>query len=194
MSIKRLPYKFIAAMIVALLVGSCKNDVSGPGSDDSNLISNPSFEFNDMPSFEGWHLPDTVDPPATTNLQYFTDDAPLLGGLWSLKVVPDFAPREGFAQHYIVGPADSYVYRLSVWGKAVSGIASGTVQFRLFSSGTNELRQSVAVTANAWQLFTLEDTVRLYDTDTLVVRLSAGSDDGSVGYLLFDEVRLERYK
>lgn len=175
--------------MVGVLFG-CSNDVSGPGNDDGNLISNPSFEINDVPSFSGWHLNDTI----YDSLEMFTNDVPLLGGSWSLRCKPDFPPREGFAQYYVVGPVDRSVYRLTVWGKALNGWTGGNAQFRLFSGGTDELRKSTPITANAWQFYTLDDTLRLYDNDTLVVRLSAGSDDITTGYLLFDVVKLEQYK
>ena len=129
------------------------------------------------------------------SLQHFSNDVPILGGNWSLKLVPEFSPEEGWADYYIIGPEDRYVYRLAVWAKTVGDWDGGSVQFLLRSPGTSELRQYTPVNVESWQYYSLEDTVRLYDDDTLVVRLSAGTGnpDGNDA-VLFDEVSLQRYK
>ncbi len=187
----------IAGLGLLLMAESgCKNDVSGPGSGDSNLIANDSFEPGEYPSFACWNLNDTTGNPPDIAV-HFSNDVPLLGGDWSLKVTPDpSASREGFADFYVIGPVDKYVYRLAVWGKPLNGWDNGAIQFRLFSPGSNELRQSNPVNLDGWQYYTLEDTVQLYENDTLVVRLGAGSWDGNTGDVgvLYDEVSLQRHK
>lgn len=181
----------LSGIMLALIAVGCKNDISGPGGDEANLITNPSFEPGDYPTYAGWNLNDSI----FDSLQHFSNDVPILGGNWSLKLVPEFSPEEGWADYYVVGPADRYVYRLSVWAKTVGDWDGGSVQFLLRSPGASELRQYTPVNVESWQYYSLEDTVRLYDDDTLVVRLSAGTGnpDGNDA-VLFDEVSLERYK
>ncbi len=188
---KRAPQGLLIGLALILLWQTgCKNDISGPGSDQDNLITNPSFEPGDFPSFAGWNLNDTI----FDSVQHFTNDVPILGGNWSLKLVPEFSPEEGFADWYVVGPQDEAVYRLTVWAKTLNGWDAGSVRFQLRSPGTTVERQSTPVSVDSWQYYALEDTVRLFEDDTLVVRLSAGGGNPvAADAVLFDEVSLLKF-
>lgn len=168
---------------------ACKNDVSGPNGGGSNLIQNPSFEAGDNPTFAYWNLNDTL----FDTIQHFSEDVPLLGGNWSLGVIADGYPSEGFARYYITGESIRSVYHLTVWAKALSGWNQGSIALGTLSQGQWHVDKQIAVTSGNWEMYTLEDTVRLFATDTFVVHLSAGSTEViSGGRVLFDEVKLEK--
>lgn len=184
----------LLAIALSSLAGwfvGCKNDISGPGGSNNNLVTNPSFEADSWYLLDGWHMKDTL----LDTIGHFSNDVPILGGNWSLDLVPKFSPEEGWADYYIVGPVDNSVYKLSIWAKQVGNWDGGSVRFQVRTAGSTEERQATEVTSENWQYYTLEDTLRLYENDTLVLRLSAGSgnpdqDDG----VLFDEVLLQRFE
>lgn len=178
----------LAATVLIIMSASCKNTVSGPGGNGSNLIKNPSFESGGMWSFQYWDLSDTLPDP----VQMFSEDVPATGGSWSLLLQPTFAPFEGYARYYIPGESPKTAYRLTVWAKATNSWRDGSISLGLLSLGRLTPLKQTAVNTDYWQPYTLEDTVRLYPQDTLTVQLSAGSGDVVTGSVLFDEVTLEK--
>jgi len=174
--------------VTALAIGaSCKNDSTGPATDPGNLISNPSFELNDKPSYAGWHFADAADTAVS-------DDVPTLGGSWSLRMYPDWLPVP-YARAYVTGESGRRVYTLSVWVKTANlpepaRIACGILQ------PDRTLRDEVHVNISGtdWSQYTLQDTLDLVATDTLVVELSPGAAQVVPidALALFDLVRLQR--
>ncbi len=177
----------VIAIVAVSAVLSCKNDSTGPSNDPGNLISNHSFEVNDSPSYTGWHFSDNADTSAS-------DDVPVLGGSWSLRLRPEWSPAP-YARAYITGESGRRVYGLSVWVKTTSlpepaWIACGILE------PDRSLRDQVKITITGtdWTQYSLQDTLDMVSTDTLVVELSPGAASTVPidAEALFDLVRLQR--
>jgi len=174
--------------IIGLLIGaSCKNDSTGPTTDAGNLISNPSFEVNGKPSYAGWHFADAADTAVS-------DDVPVLGGSWSLLMHPDWLPIP-YARSYITGQSGRRVYMVSAWVKTANlpepaRIACGILQ----PDRTLRNEVHVNITGTDWSQYSLQDTLDLVATDTLVVELSPGAAQVVPidAQALFDLIRLQR--
>jgi hypothetical protein len=183
----------LALMMVAAALGvgiACKNTATGPNTDLSNLVTNGTFEASSHPTWGGWVLRDT---PVDT-LTLFAQDAPPLGGTWSLDL-QYHAPDIGYARWYLTNTsAFNGVYRITVWGKAVNDWPNGKIALGKISPGVPPAVKSKQTLATAWTQYTIEDTVDLSTDDSLYVELSAGGDHFPPGDMRFDLVRLEKIR
>ncbi|PWB72019.1 hypothetical protein C3F09_07135 [candidate division GN15 bacterium] len=166
---------------------SCKNDTTGPINDAGNLVTNSGFELNDKPSYVGWSFSNPADTAVS-------DDVPLAGGTWSLLMRPEFLPSP-YARYYITGENGRRVYSLSVWVKTTNltepaHIACGILQ----PDRTLRNEVQVNILGTDWTQYSLEDTLDIITTDTLVVELSPGTAQAPPidAQALFDIVRLTR--
>ena len=181
-----IPSLFVFLTFIAIGV-SCKNDSTGPTTDPSNLLSNPSFESNDHPSYTSWHF----NYPADTTV---SDDIPALGGSWSLKMIPDWNPAP-WARTYLTGLSGRRVFLLTVWVKTINlaepaRVACGILQ----PDRTLRDEKYVNVSGTEWSQYSILDTLDLVEADTVVVELSPGEDQTPQidAQALFDLVRLQR--
>jgi hypothetical protein len=176
------------ALLVAFVLGiSCKNNSTGPSTDPGNLLANPSFESNDRPSYTAWHF----NYPADTAV---SDDIPTLGGSWSLKMTPDWNPAP-WARAYLTGQSGRRVFLLTVWVKAINlsepaRIACGILQ----PDRTLRDETHVNISGAEWLQYSIQDTLDLVASDTVVVELSPGEDQSPPieAQALFDLVKLQK--
>jgi hypothetical protein len=180
-------------LTVTAVVGigiACKNTATGPNTDLSNLVTNGTFEANSQRTWNGWVLRDT---PLDT-LTLFAQDAPPLGGSWSLKLQYN-APDIGYARWYLSSVSGfNSVYRITVWARANNDWPNGKVTLGKLAQGNSTVLKSKLTPATVWTQYTVEDTFDLATEDSLYVELSAGGDHFPPGDMRFDLVRLEKIR
>jgi hypothetical protein len=166
---------------------SCKNDSTGPSTDPGNLLSNPSFESGDHPSYTGWHFNYSSDT-------IVSDDIPPLGGSWSLKMIPDWNP-EPWARAYLTGQTGRRVFLLTAWVKTTNLSTPAHIAFGILQPDrTLRDEASANVSGTDWSQYSVQDTLDLVASDTVVVELSPGEDQSPQidAQALFDLVRLQK--
>lgn len=182
----RLP-AFLAVLGILSLIASCTNDSTGPTTDPGNLLSNPSFELNNHPSYTGWHFNITADSAVS-------DDIPTLGGSWSLKLIPDWNP-EPWARTYLTGMTGRRIFLLSAWVKTINLSTPAHISFGILQLDRS-LRDAatVNISGTEWSLYAVQDTLDLVTSDTVVVELSPGEDQAPQidAQALFDLVKLQK--
>ena len=147
-----------------------------------NLISNWQFQYPDMqPRCDGWFnsCGEELINHCDTNLYCFVgliNQSPSLipENIWSLKVKTGF-PQEGFAETYITGQSGTNIYELKFWMKATDWQGGAKI-------GINTQNQFIDSkilidTATFWKQFTFIDTLTTQSSDTITIRLTAGSGD-----------------
>jgi hypothetical protein len=173
------------ATFILFVVAACLGNVAFLGTDThpKNLIPNSSFEIGTSPTLQGWIVDSTwVD---------FVKDAPTQGGQWSIKLEAGWAPQEGFAETYLSGESGRNIYRLTAWMKTLHQW-NGTISLGVRKSGQKALRKSASSNASQWTSISLQDTLTVGRSDSLIVRLSAGMTEVRRGEVLFDLIQLER--
>ena len=98
---------FIISILALFSLSACKKDKT---SNDGNLISNPGFENNGTPDFSDW-----------TGTKAFSNDVPPDGGKWSLQLVPEWYPAEGYAETFVTSLSRYYTFQFSCETKAQNG-------------------------------------------------------------------------
>jgi hypothetical protein len=185
----RLSLAAVVGLLIALV--GCKNSASGPTEDIGNLLSNGTFELNGHATFGHWALRDT--PLDTMTL--FQQDAPPLGGSICLVLTPR-PPEASYARSYVTGiTANSGIFRLTVWARAINDWPNGSVSLWKMSAGFPTVLKSTNTPAGNWTQYTLEDTLDLDYQDSLFVQLSPGFDNQTIpGTMRFDLVKLEKIR
>ncbi len=160
-----------------------------------NLIQNPSFEFNGIPSVDGWIIKDTAQ------IKVVNEAAPSEGS-WSLWFAPSVGPLVigDFAQTFVTGQSGNLVLTLSFWEMNIASYSWGIVQLSQIRNQKVIYSKFTSSNYAAWTLSSQTDTLSLLPTDTLSVTLltgttivkangTAGSDSVSSG-VLFDGVSI----
>lgn len=151
-------------------------------SNGQNLISNGRFQYPDLkPRCDGWFnlCGEELTAHCDTNLNCYVGlviDSPswIPEDIWSLQVKAAFEP-DSYAETYITGQTGTNIYTLTYWMNAkdwAGGARIGTGKQSNFVES-----QSRIDTCSSWSEFTLTDTITTKATDTITVRLSAGSGD-----------------
>lgn len=151
-----------------------------------NLITNSGFELNGQSSFSNWNY--TSGP---IGIDTFSTDVPASGGTYSLKLEPLWVPGEGAVVTYLTGLTGNHTYQLNFCSKCVN-VASqqGSASVYINASFVTSV-QSLSFTNNQWTSYTLNTSLlNLIASDTLVVKLSAGSTEVANWQILFDNVEL----
>lgn len=152
-----------------------------------NLVQNPEFESNGQPSLQFWNY---TDGPCC--LDTFSTDVPSGGVGYSLKLEPMWLPAVGAVETFITGLNCNNAFRLKFYGKIINSVtadASASVYKKNFL-GTATI-WSVNFNSTQWtQYILVTNPVQLTNTDTLVVRLSAGSTEVASWSALFDSIEL----
>lgn len=173
------PILIAVSFFICILV--TKASFASSISDSSNLIQNSSFENNGQPTLQSWSM-------FQNTYQVFVQDVPPNGGQWSIGITPGWIPFIGAVGTLIVGQSGVGIYELTVWMK--SNPERGSASFGRHAHD-NPWKQVYCDSAS-WVSYSLVDTLSLQPNDTIVVLLSAGSDEVPLGNVLFDLVRLQK--
>jgi hypothetical protein len=174
------PISTIVVVLVICLISGCKKDESDVP--EGNLISNSTFEVNGIPGFDGW----------TGSSYSFIQDVPATDGIWALQLEPEWLPGEGYAETYITGYQGSYTFKFTCDAKSLNDW-NGKVNLRLQNEkGTITTLKTIEFNYPSWSTMTTTIEVSLVKADKLIVHLSAGSTEVSMGKVLFDNVILEK--
>ena len=152
----------------------------------TNLISNSGFEIIGQPSISNWSF---VDGPCS--IDTFSNDVPTGGGVSSLKLEPLWLPAEGAVETYITGLTCNCPFRLNFQAKCINLIdplVSASVYIKAVSIASIPALSFYNTQWTPYVLFT--PTFNLTTSDTLVVKLSAGSTEVANWQVLFDQVEL----
>ncbi|MBP7273026.1 MAG: T9SS type A sorting domain-containing protein [Saprospiraceae bacterium] len=150
-----------------------------------NLISNWQFQYPNMqPRCDGWfdNCGAELTTHCDTNLYCFVgliNQSPSVipEDIWSLKVITGF-PQEGFAETYISGQSGTNIYELKFWMKATDWY--GGAKIGINTQNQFATSKTLIDTAAFWKQFTLIDTLTTQSSDTITVRLTAGSGDDCI--------------
>ena len=152
-----------------------------------NLIQNSEFEINGQSSFQYWNY--TYGPCC---LDTFSADVPTGGGGYSLHLEPMWVPATGSVETYITGLNSNNIFRLKFNGKMINSLSA--------EASASIYLKSVLGTSTIWtlnfnntqwtQYILLTNPIQLVSSDTLVVKLSAGSTEVATWSTLFDNIEL----
>ncbi len=135
------------------------------GNYGTNLIQNPSFEFNGKPSLLGWTINDTI---WVKTIQ----EAPSGEGLWSLLIGPAFGPSPGgIAKTFITGQSGDGFYTLLFYERNLQSYAWGEVSLSQQRNGKAIFNDVISANSSQWALTSKSYKLNLMSTDTLVVKL-----------------------
>jgi len=161
-----------------------------------NLISNSDFETSGQLNCQSWfdmcgreftYLCDTIIPD-TICYSMFYQDAPLIGGNWSLGVIGVGNSPPSNANTYITGLNGTNIFELNIWMKDLSP-AWGGVEISTISQGQYTLEESISADSADWTYYTVTDTLTLLPSDTIKITLWAIAAGPMTGIIYFDLVQ-----
>jgi hypothetical protein len=176
MNPKHLVFTFLSLMLFS---GCEKDGIKVP---EGNLIFNSSFEFNNIPAFDGW----------TGSGYSFIEDAPDDGGRWALQLEPGWFPGEGYAETYFMGYEGEYSFDFTCEAKSLEGWVVEVSIVVQEENGMPQILKKTNFNFSDWSGINLTLSVLLKKTDKLIIHLSAGSTEIATGKVLFDKISLER--
>lgn len=153
---------------------------------DNNLISNSSFEIDNVPTLKGWRL-------GNKQLAKLVKQAPPGGGNWSLQLTSDWAPTTGYAYTSVPNLKSGDIIRLSAYvrgygkfgGRGIIGLAVGSKFYTVNLKSTSS-------SDTLWNRISLTDTLNLTPGDSVWVVLSSPITELIPFRQLFDLVKLEK--
>jgi hypothetical protein len=163
---------------------SCHDNSTGPDG-GSNLIQNPTFEVNGLPSLKGWKV-------AESSTVTFSTDVPFGGGGHSIIISADVDMPWPANSIYASIPLSqgTHTYRLSFYGKK-SGTGGGVIVYYNRPGSTNYRQfMSLSVAKSYWMHYTLSDTLTCKLNDTLFVSIHGGRIEKSGGTTYFNSCML----
>ncbi len=182
--------KLIPGLIIlflAVAAPGCKESGSGSienGEESSgNLLLNPSFESNGTPSLEYWNVEDT-------SRVRFSPDVPPGGGSYSVAIAVDWAPP-AFVRTAVAAPAGTHRYRLSWWGKSEQIAGAAYLGIQRSDTLILFLREVIYPADSTWREYAMLDTITTKTSDKLVITLSGGVSQWSIGKTYYDLCSLE---
>jgi hypothetical protein len=164
------------------------------GNSGGNLIYNPSFEINGMPSLAGWIINDTM-------WTRIIEEAPAGEGAWSLWLAPAFGLHQGgTARTYVTGQSGEGVYTFSFYEKNTQGFAWGGATFSQVRNSTVIFSTNITADTLQWAVFSKTFKLNLMPSDTININLfnyslavKAGSNakiDSVTSGILYDGISL----
>ncbi len=175
-------------ILTVSFIASCSTDVSGPGGDGINLITNASFEEKGKQSLAAWFVNDS-------SVVHFATDTPPQGGTWALSLGQGWVPSEGYVRTTFPIAAGRQVLQFTLWARLVGHDTIGTFSLGTIHNGVWLPSRQGGVDSDAWKLYSLIDTLTIGAGDSLAVKLSAGSAElARPTSVQFDLVRVERMK
>jgi len=179
----------LCAVILLALTGCSDNNIYGVWPPlGSNLISNPSFEYKNAPTLDGW-TPSTSD----TAFVNFSEDVPPDGGSYSVRLRNEWS-FPGSIRYAIAPVPGRDRYRLAVWGKAVKSgslFAGGWMALQTTKNGIDTVQRYLHFTDSVWTYGQFDVTIPAGTADSIIVQLRGNIDQWSYGYVLFDLCSLE---
>lgn len=161
---------FLSVFLSPLLCGS------------QNLIQNSSFEFNSLPTGEGWFSSQNPIPQ-----EYYENDAPEGGGLWSLKL-NTWGRSLYFAETFLTNFSGQKIFKLDGWMKTTGYY--GVISLCHISSGKIIKEKIIMEKPTSWTKYEIVDTLNLQPQDTIKVRVSSTYSPVMKYYQLFDLIEL----
>ena len=175
----------ILAISILVLLLNCHESIVEP-QQDGNLLPNGSFELNNQPTLQGWHL-------GNERAAELVNQAAPNGGNWALQLTSDGAPTTAFIYTPVPNIKSGDIVRLSAYVRA-SGNFPGTGIIRL-TVGKSINSGSIKETSSSdtvWTRISIMDTVKMGMNDTLWVILSSPVTEIAPFQQLFDLVKLEK--
>jgi len=176
-------------LLVALMVLSCNNSnntIVSP-SVPVELISNSSFESNDVFTLQGWSAwrRDVIDSAL---------DAPQSGGKYSVSIEDMGIPIFGYITTTVAAPSGVHIYKFSVWTKSNFAFSAGSSAELLLKSVDTTFTVNVfQVIDTVWTFNSKTDTLNATSNDSLVIRLRGGTSN-FIRRTMFNLVKLEVIK
>ncbi len=166
-------------LFVMMVIFSCDSNEALTPELENNLIENPSFESESQFSLDAWEV---VNP----NLVNASNDTPVDGGEWSVRINADWGPEEFQPQVCTTIPLSpgQHKYTFTCWAKYKN--ISGVIRLKIVNPDTSFTHNSIAIQDTMWAEYTLSDTVTLSATDTLSISLSGGFTHVVAGETTFD--------
>ena len=160
-----------------------------------NLISNWKFQDDTMAiKCQDWYdgcgneLTISCDTFLNCQVSFFNESPSVLPeDVWSLQLEAGFVSG-WFAKTYITGQNGTQIYQLKNWMKSPNwtGSASlGTIAQNQFTASN-----TLSDTTSIWKQYSFIDTLTTLSSDTIAVRLSAGTGDFCVCTSYFDFIEL----
>lgn len=165
-------------LLITLMV-SCQKEDEIP--EDIVLVSHGSFELEGTFTTDGWVTNNTSSDP----------NAPVNGGVWSLKIDPAITPDEGFAD-FSMDVEGQKKYKLTACINSFDNWPGSVSLLQRSSGGDITVLATESSDENAWILKTLEINTTFNAGDQLVIHLSGGSTETPAAskYVLFDLIEL----
>ncbi|MEO8399247.1 MAG: carbohydrate binding domain-containing protein [Ignavibacteriaceae bacterium] len=146
-----------------------------------NLLANGSFEINNIPTLNGWRF-------GNEQLAKLINEAPAIGGNWSLQLTSDWAPTTGYVYTPVVNLKSGDIVELSAYVRATSQFGGEGIIYLSY----NNHRKSASSNDTVWNKISIIDTLSLAPNDTLWVTLSAPITEIVPFKQLFDLVKLKK--
>jgi hypothetical protein len=174
----------ISLLILCLIPIACDENTAcvNDSEEDKCLIENSSFEYFREPSLEGWGAP-------YPNTITFINDAPIIGGNWSVEIKPDLYPRQVyFIWYFIAALEGTHRYNFSFWAKGRAPNSYAKILIK--HSQSYITKRSINVYTSKWLRYSVIDTLSTEIGDTIIVKLEGGSVFGLVEKAKYDRVML----
>jgi hypothetical protein len=181
-------YIFLLMAVLFIVGVNCHDNSTGPNN-ISNLIPNPTFETNGVPSLKGWKV-------AVGTTVTFSTDLPEGGAGHSIMISADETIAWPANCIYMAVPVvqGTHAYRLNFFAKK-NGTGGGV--FVCYNRpGSAKYRQflAVSVTKSFWARYSVSDTLSIGYNDTLFVYIHGGRVEKSGGTTYFNTCTLEQTK
>ena len=153
---------------------------------DNNLLTNGSFEINNIPTLNGWQF-------GNKQLANLVNEAPSGGGNWSLQLTSDWAPTTGYVYTPVLNVKSGDIVRLSAYVRAYGKFGGrGIIGLYAGSKLLPGYMKSASSIDTLWNRISVIDTLNLTPGDTLWVILSSPITEIIPFQQLFDLVKLEK--
>lgn len=180
---KTISYSRLCILSFVIVLVGCKDSINPiENSDNSNRISNGSFEISGAPSLNGWQSNSN-----DTSRISFSNTVPQSGGNYSIKLKNDWT-SPGTISTKVIPLIGTHRYRLSAWAKVLtSGTKAGGEMSILTKRGlATTFGKSYQFSDTSWTFGELNDTITTATMDTVIIKLQGNSDQISFGHILFD--------
>ena len=164
-----------------------------------NLISNWSFETSISPRCDGWFThcgtelgQDSIcmDSAFECQAMLVTDAPPSpIEEWWSLRIHAEFLLENSYVETYITGQSGTKVYRLKYYAKSPAWQSKASIGIGTQSNFSES--KSHTDTSSIWKEYIIIDTLTTESSDTITVRLSAGTGDFCLCNSYYDWIVLE---